>query len=409
MKILIVNTNDIKGGAARAAYRLHQVLLAQNIDSQMLVHNKDSNDKTVITHHNTLAHIFNKPIDGLLVKKYKQRQKELFSPVHFTINNIINKINKINPDIVHLHWVCRGMLTIEQLANIKAPIIWSMHDNWLFTGGCHVMWGCKKYEDNCGNCPKLNSNTNIDLSYQVFQRKQQVFSQLNNLTIVGLSQWLSNCAKNSALLKDKKHINLPNPIDTNIFKPTNKIQAREFWKLPKNKKLVLFGAMGVNDKNKGFEMLKEALNGVTSDIELVIFGGNKTQTHNFKFKTHILGRIQSDENLALLYSAVDIAVVPSMQENLSNVIMENLACTTPVVAFDIGGNSDMVVHKKAGYLAKPFDENDLKNGIEWVLDNADYHQLCENARNKVLDEFDSEVVAKKYIKLYKACLNPTPF
>lgn len=411
MKILIVNTSDIEGGAARAAYRLHKSLLALHVESQMLVQSKSSDDFTVISEDGKVAKYFNKlrPIlDSLHVRIYKERTQTPFSPSEIGFSHIVNMINTINPDIVHLHWICAGMMKIEDIARIHAPIVWSLHDNWAFTGGCHIMWECEKYKIECGACPRLGSEKENDLSKKVFNRKKNVFSKKKNITIVGLSRWLYACSKNSTLLKDKKHINLPNPIDTSIFKPFNKDKSRELWNLPKDKKLLLFGSIkATSDVNKGFKELSEALYKLTcKDIEFVVFGSSEPKvSQDFGFKTHYLGNLYDDVSLVTLYSAVDVMVVPSLQENLSNAIMESLACAIPVVGFDIGGNGDMIEHKFNGYLAKPYDIADLKDGIEWALHVKNYDELCQNAREKVLREFDSVVVAKKYISLYKEILN----
>lgn len=413
IKILIVNTSDIQGGAARAAYRLHRSLLAQNIDSQMLVQDKTSDDWTITAATTKLQKGLNKlrpTLDELPVRLYKNKTSALFSLSWLPFSRVAEKINKINPDIVHLHWIANGMMRIEDIAKIKAPIVWSLHDMWAFTGGCHYAEDCSLYEKKCGNCPVLKSNKTHDLSSKIYQRKQKTFAQNTDLTIVSLSRWLKHCAKNSTLLRDKKHINLPNPIDSNVFKPSDKEMARELWGLPKDKKLILFGATSVtSDARKGFKYLNEALQQLSStDIELVVFGsGQPKNTQNFDFKTHYLGHLYDDISLVTLYNAVNVSIVPSLQENLSNTIMESLACATPVVGFDIGGNSDMIEHKKTGYLAKPLEVNDLARGIEWILNNKneDYLRLSFNARDKVLKEFDSTMVVKKYIKLYENILN----
>jgi glycosyltransferase involved in cell wall biosynthesis len=406
MKILIVNTSDIQGGAARAAYRLHKSLLNSGIDSQMLVQSKSSDNYTVTGPQTKLQKAMCKlrpTLDSLPVKFYKNRTKTLFSLSWFGFNGMVEKINEINPDIVHLHWICAGMMRTEDIANIKAPVVWSLHDMWAFTGGCHYDENCGGYKSACGNCKVLGSKKKNDLSKKVFTRKQKAFAAKKEMTIVGLSKWLNECAKTSTLLKDKNHINLPNPIDTDTFKPFDKEKARELWKLPQDKKIVLFGAMSAtSDPRKGFKELINAMEQLTSqDIELVVFGSSKPQNAvDFGLKTHYLGSLQDDISLVTLYSAVDIMVVPSLQENLSNAIMESLACATPVAAFGIGGNSDMIEHEKTGYLAKPFESKDLANGIEWVLNAKNYDQLCKNAREKVTREFDSKIVASKYIKLY---------
>ncbi|PKF63060.1 glycosyl transferase family 1 [Psychromonas sp. psych-6C06] len=408
MKVLIVNTSDIQGGAARAAYRLHQSLLSENVDSQMLVQDKSSDDWTVVAKPGKINKGIAKirpTIDGIPVLFYKNRVKTLFSPSALGFSGIVDEINNMNPDVVHLHWIAGGMIRVEDLAKIKAPIIWSLHDNWAFTGGCHIMWNCKRYKTNCGNCPILKSNKENDLSRKVWNRKKRAFSNISNMTIVGLSSWLNECSKNSSLLKDYKHINLPNPINTETFKPFDKNKARELWSLPANGYLVLFGANNATgDINKGFKELSEALNKLTNqNIELVVFGSSEPKkSQNFGFKTHYLGHLHDDVSLVTLYSAVDVMVVPSLQENLSNAIMESLACSTPVVAFDIGGNADLIEHKNNGYLAQPFDSADLAKGIEWVLEHDEYDELCINARNKVLKSFDSSVVARKYINLYES-------
>lgn len=412
MKILIVNTSDIDGGAARAAYRLHWALLDHGVDSQMLVQNKTSDDYTVLSENKKVNKYLNKlrPIlDSLPVRFYKNRTKTLFSPSWLPFSGVVDKINEINPDIVHLHWICGGMMRIEDIAKIKAPIVWSLHDNWAFTGGCHIKWECDKYKEACEECPRLDSKTKHDLSKWIFKRKQKAFESKKDMTIVGLSKWLNECSKNSTLLKGKTHTNLPNPINTHTFKPFDKEKSRELWSLPKDKKLVLFGAnSATSDVNKGFKELSEALRMLyrSLDIAFVVFGSSKPKdAPDFGFETHYLGHLHDDVSLVTLYSAVDVMVVPSLQENLSNAIMESLACGTPLVAFDVGGNSDMIEHQKNGYLATPFDSGDLVRGIEWVLNAPNYDELCVNGREKVVREFDSKVVAKKYVELYEKVLD----
>lgn len=415
MKILIVNTFDINGGAARAAYRLHKSLLAQNIDSQMLVQTKDSDDFTVVGENSKIEKGINKirpTIDGLFVRSYKNKTQTFFSPAKFQFNNIVKKINEINPDIVHLHWINGGMLTIEDIGKINAPIVWSLHDMWAFTGGCHYNEECLGYEKECGNCKVLGSKKENDLSRKILNRKEKVYKQKKNITIVGLSSWLYECSKKSTLLRDKKHINLPNPIDTNNFKPFNKEKARELCNLPKDKKLVLFGAVGAtSDPRKGFIELSAAMKNLEDkDIEFVIFGSSEPEeSQSFKFKTHYLGNLTDDISLVTLYSAVDVMIVPSLQENLSNAIMESLSCGTPVVGFDIGGNGDMIEHKINGYLANAFDTYDLKDGIDWILNNKNYDDLCKNAREKVTMEFNSNSIGEKYKIMYNDILNDNKY
>ncbi|WP_111638653.1 glycosyltransferase family 4 protein [Marinomonas shanghaiensis] len=405
MKILIVNTLDVQGGAARAAYRLHQALLAESVDSAMLVQSKSSDDYTVIGPNTKIKKTLSKlrpSLDSLPLFRYKNRSKTLFSLNWLPFSDVVDRINDINPDVVHLHWVNAGMMRTEDLIRIKAPIVWSLHDMWPFTDGYHYD---PKFDINDYG---LSSEPRLHHQAKVFSRKNKAYRKIKNITVVGLSKWLHDCSKNSSLLGDKVHVNLPNPIDTKAYSPFNKGHARDLFNLPSNKKLVLFGAMGAtSDPRKGFKELADSLSLLNTHVELVVFGSRKPERPpNFKQKVHYLGELNDDVSLRILYSAADVMVVPSLQENLSNAIMESLSCATPAVGFDIGGNGDLIEHQKTGYLAKPFDTADLAKGIEWVLNAKNYEEVCQNARDKVLCEFDSQVVAKKYIGLYKSILDP---
>ena len=410
MKILIVNFSDTHDGASRATYRLHKALLVAGAESQMLVKLKSSDDFTVIGGDTWTQKLISKlqiKLDNLPVLFYKNRTKTLFSPSWVPFSSIVNRINTINPDLVHLNWFQAGMMRIEDLDKIKVPIVWSLHDNWGFTGGCHIMWECEKYKEACGACPRLGSSKEKDLSRSVYNRKQKTFSKLKNMTVIGLSHWLANCAKESSLFKKKHVVCLPNPINTKIFAPLDKLKARKLFNFPEDKKLVIFGALSATTNiNKGFNKLREALKNIkTPNVELLVFGSSQPEhIQNFKQPVHYLRYLHDDLSLRSIYSAADVMVVPSIQEAFGQTASESMACGTPVVAFGATGLLDIVDHQINGYLAKPFDTKDLSRGIDWVLNAQNYSELCKNARDKVLKEFDSKVVANKYIKLYKKIL-----
>ena len=411
MRVLIVNESDIQGGAARAANRLHQALILQGINNQMLVQNKWSTENTIITPASKLQSLIRKisiVIERTPTILYKNHTKTFFSPSWAPFSNVVKTINDINPDIVHLHWVNFGMIKIEDLKKIKAPIIWSLHDMWAFTGGCHYDEYCGLYQDSCGNCKVLGSVKKKDISNKIWKRKYKTYLKIPNLTIVGLSRWMKSCAQKSSLLKGFSVITLPNTIDTNFFKPQDKNSARNLLNLPINKKLILFGAgSATSDPRKGYKELREALIKLkVNNTEFIVFGSNdKSITQDLGFKTHYLGQIRSEEKLISLYNAADVMIVPSLQENLSNIIMESLSCGTPVIGFDIGGNKDMIEHKINGYLVKPFDISDLAYGIEWIINSEDYYELCKHSREKALNEFDYTIVTKGYTRLYNEICN----
>jgi len=411
MKILIINTFDIEGGAARAAYRLHKGLRQIGIESRMLVQLKKSEDATVAgaeTKTQRFNTIIRPLLDALPVKRYKNSSGTLFSAAWVPLSGIVERINSSDADIVHLHWIAGGMLRIEDLAKIKKPIVWSLHDMWAFTGGCHYDEDCGLYTSECHSCPVLKTKYRHDLSNSVFRRKLKVYGKISNMTIIGLSNWLAECAGASILLGVKRVVNRPNPVDTTVFKPVDKRAAKKMLNLPLNKKLILFGAMSAtSDPRKGFAELSSALRSIKpGDVELAIFGSVKPPDGpDFRFKTHYLGKLHDDLSLRIVYSAADVMVVPSIQENLSNAVMESLSCGTPVVAFNIGGNPDMIDHKKNGYLAKPYDSADLARGISWVLEDKErWKLLSKNARIKVVREFAIEKVARRYVELYREIL-----
>jgi len=410
MKILIVSATDLQGGAGRAAYRLHQSLLDKDIDSQMLVQTKNSDDFTVISKDKKSSKYLNqlRPfIDSIPVRLYKNRVDAMFSISWLGFDGIVDRINEINPDIVHLHWIAGGMMRIEDISKIKAPLVWSLHDMWPFTGGCHYDQDCGLYKNKCGNCKVLNSPKENDLSRKVFKRKRGSYSKIQNMNIVATSKWIGICAKESSLFKDRQITLLPNPIDTGIFSPIDKTFARGYFDIPKDKTVILFSAMrSILDSRKGSKELFEAIDMLDLNNVVFVIAGSSKPEHppKLKFPTFFIPPLLDEVSLPLIYNVADVMIVPSIQENLANSIIESLSCGIPVVAFDIGGNSDMIEHKKNGYLAKAIIPKDMANGIEWVLKNNESQNLSNNSRKKALKDFDQRVVSKKYIDFYKNIL-----
>jgi glycosyltransferase involved in cell wall biosynthesis len=266
---------------------------------------------------------------------------------------------------------------------------------------------CDKYTQNCGYCNVLGSRQSKDLSFKVLRRKKKAFAKIKSMTIIGVSKWMADCAKKSAVFSDKTVVCLPNPINIKVFKPMDKFQSRILWNLPKDKKLILFGAvLATSTPYKGYDLLIEALNKISSEnVEFVVFGSSEPKKlPKLPRQIRYLGHLNDDVSLASLYSACDVMVVPSKREAFGQTASESLACGTPVVAFGIGGLPDIIDHKINGYLAQPFDTFDLAKGIDWVLNNENYDELSQNAREKVVREFDYGAVTKKYINLYAEVL-----
>jgi glycosyltransferase involved in cell wall biosynthesis len=311
-------------------------------------------------------------------------------------------------DIIHLHWINQGFLSlrdIQKLIELGKPVVWTMHDMWAFTGICHHARECDNFLKNCRECFFLNSKKS-DLSNKVFIKKKRCIYQ-NEINLVGCSRWITNKMRESALSRDKHILSFPNPIDTNIFKQTNKTEARRKLNLPDGKKLILFGALITTDKRKGIDYLLQAINILHfQNIELVVFGQAKSDIEKqICIKINSMGYISDNEQIVALYNAVDIFVTASLEENLPNTIMEAMSCGTPCVGFDIGGISEMIDHKQNGYVAKYKNAIDLANGIEWVLENTERLKLSDACINKVKENYSESIVAKRYVSLYADLLN----
>lgn len=412
MRPLNLNTYDISGGAARAAFRLHKGLQKLDVDSRMLVQFKDGDDYKVICPSSKWAKgfsLFRPVLDGLPIKFYRNREHVIFSPA--ILPHRLSARVASSYDLVHLHWINGGFLHIKSLRKFNKPIVWTLHDMWPFTGGCHYDNGCGKYKEACGACPQLGSKRVYDLSRWIWKRKRRAWENIN-ITVVAPSQWLGECAMASSLFRKNRIKVIPNGLCTDCYKPVDKELARERWSLSLGKRLILFGAMDPSgDGRKGFQFLQSSLkelvkNGLGETVELIIFGASMpSNPPDFGLKAHYVGKLYDDVSLALLYAAADVFVLPSVQDNLPNTIMESLACGTPVVAFNIGGISDMVEHRVNGYLAKKMNIDDLANGIRWVLEDAERSiRLSKGAREKAVKEYSSEAQARRYRDLYEEIL-----
>jgi glycosyltransferase involved in cell wall biosynthesis len=435
-KILLLNTDDFTGGAAIACRRLLKALRTHtDMQVQMLVQESKSEQAGVIQVNNSWfskKKAFLRFVAERLFFLFYEKSKEvrfLFNPSKFGIDITDNQAFK-DSDIIHLHWTNFGFLSIDSLQKIfqtNKPVVWTLHDMWAFTGGCHHSGECENYQKTCGNCVRyLKNPSEDDLSFQVWAEKSKAF-QGANLTVITCSEWLRDRARKSSLFQNIRVEAIPNPIDTEVFRPIDKHLARKKFGLDESKKYILFAAMRVDAIGKGFAYFQEALSMFdalysmfdvrysmfdessspniehrTSNIEILIFGqAEASDFQSLPFKVNILGRLSDLDTIAHAYSAASVFVIPSLEENLPNTIMESMACGTPVVGFEVGGIPEMIDHKKTGYLSKYKSAEDLANGIQYVLQESDYQALCNNSRQKVLDNYSEKIVAEKYKKIYE--------
>ena len=423
VKVLSVCSSDTKGGAARAAYRIHQGVKDLGVDSRMFVKEKRTKDSDVIlldefVPRTSIYKAFDWTRNKWMNKsqrvqwnRYPERDDIYMSDLRGS--DLHGALKKLDYDVLHLHWINLRFISLKDLPRNK-PIVWTLHDSWPFCGVCHYFFDCKAYQEQCGGCPFLHSNEAHDLSYKIWKKKAGIYKNLD-LHIVGPSQWMAECARHSSLLGGFPIKVIPNCLDVETFRPLDENEISSKWQellqVSRKKPLVLFGAFNaVKDKVKGFDYLMSALKNVgekgrASDFELVVFGVNKSElSFDLNIPVHYVGYVYDTKELVSLYNLANIMVVPSLTENLSCSIMESLSCATPVVAFNIGGNGDLIEHKVNGYLAKEKDDADLAEGILWCLENNSDNCLGKAGREKVLWEYTFEVVCKHYKDLYESLI-----
>ena len=414
MKVLHLSTFDIEGGAARAAFRLHRSLVSSDVDSRMLVRSKTGDDPLVTGTDNPCGQFLQKfrgRFDELPALLSRKSKGAIFSSAIIP-ERIVSRISEMSPDIINLHWINGGYIKLENLARIPYPIVWTLHDMWSFTGGCHYSGECARYENTCGCCPELSSTRENDLSRWNWLRKKRAWKDIP-FHIVTPSQWLKECAAGSALFSGSDIRVIPYGFDISVYSPKDKMIARERLGIPPDRKIILFGATtATSDPRKGFQYLIPALkslavSGWGEKIELVVYGSNEPENPpDFGMKARYMGHIKDEETVASLNSAADVFVAPSLQDNLPNTVMEALACGTPVVAFHIGGMPDMIDQGVTGWLAKPFDPDDLAQGIIYVIEDSDKQREMElRAREKVEREYAADVSARRYTRLYEEILS----
>jgi len=415
MKIVILSTFERIGGAAVAANRLMKALDKRGSEVHMLVRDKQTDDARVIS--------VSRGFRALLINflRFFWERFIIFTCNRFTKQNlfavsIANTGNNVSKhplvkeaDIIHLHWINQGFLSlknIRQLVELGKPIVWTMHDMWPCTGICHHARECNNYQTACKNCFYLQHPSGKDLSSKIFRKKKQLYKQAN-ISFVSCSEWLNRRASAGALLTGNPAITIPNPIDTKTFQPLDKIASRKKLGLPVDKKLLLFSAVNLNDYRKGYSFLAKALLQMTaqgSDMELVLVGNSKNKLPELPLKVNHIAFVSNETDMAKVYNAVDLYVTPSLEENLPNTIMEAMACGTPCVGFNTGGIPEMIDHKINGYVAAYKSAEDLAAGIRWILLEADYAALSEKAVEKVRSHYAEWIVAAEYAEVYKSAL-----
>ncbi len=416
MNVALIGTNDISGGAARAMYRLHLGLQNINVNSYILSKNKKSADKKVIKINPTFDKKNNPDIEKekWIQEEYINNGRSELSNTLFTFpypGYDLSNLEAIqNADIINLHWVAwfQSAENVAKLLSLGKPVVWTLHDMRPFTGGCHYGAGCRKFETDCLDCPQLK-NDYLNIPAKTLELQKKMYGS-SNITVVTPSSWLAEEAKKSAIFRNVRIETISNGVDLNIFKPTDKYEARKKLGLDGDKKYILFGADSFGATYKGFDLLLDVLGKLRQlvnpdEIIFLIFGGRDARVEELAFSCKNFDIIENDEMLSLIYSAADITVIPSREDNLPNVMLESIACGTPVVGFRIGGLPD-IISKNTGALIEPFEIESMALKIADLLrDDQALAKLSLSCSEFAVEKLSIDMQARDYQKLFLSLLD----
>ena len=419
MRILIVNTSERTGGAAIAAGRLTEALKSHGIKAKMLVRDKQTDRISTVALGGGWKQVRKFVWERVVIWINSHfRRERLFSVDIANTGNDITRLPEFKEaDLIHLHWINQGMLSLKVIRKILAsgkPVVWTMHDMWPCTGICHHARTCTAFHSECGACPMIYSQKRKDLSTRIFRQKQRLYAS-GGIHFVTCSHWLEGMAKQSALLANQPVSVIPNPISTTLFHPMKQTEARQKLALPTEGKLILFGSVKLTDKRKGIDYMVEACRllakqhpALKEQLALVAVGMHAAELQPLvPFKVHNMGYVREEHQLVEIYNAADLYVIPSLDENLPNTIMEAMACGTPCVGFPTGGIPEMIDHLKNGYLTKEHSAKQLGEGIYTLLTTPAYESLSHEAVAKVNACYSERSVANQYGQLYAKLLKET--
>lgn len=417
MKVLLITKHPRNGGAAIAASRLLEALREEGMDASMLVQEGEDAARGIYsTTRGIIKSWFNflRFVWERLVFLPKEKSKNI--RFLFSLANTGEDLSKNSlvreADIIHLHWINAGFLSLESLKNLLLlgkPVVWTFHDMWPFTGGCHYALECQGYRQNCGQCPYLKRSAAMDLSRRIWLRKEHTFAA-GKFTVVTPSQWMHECVSTSTLLKDHRVHTIHNPVDESIYYPAPRKEACAGLGLDPGKKYILFGAATVKNLMKGYPYFKGAIDHLSGEldkqeVEIILFGKTRGgEAEVFPLKTRNIAFVSSAETLVQLYSAAHLFVIPSLQDNLPNTILESMLCGTPVVGFRTGGIPEMIDHKANGYLADFKSSEDLAEGMRWILSSQSYDKLSKKTREIVLKRFSRKASVEAHRQLYESLI-----
>ncbi len=407
IKVLHVNYHDSKGGAAIAVQRIHEAQVLNGIKSKILVAVKETTSENVIGPSSSIEEIKWKFLLSMNRKFEKIQKKKRYDSSSYNIlpNNFYKKINKLDYDLVNLHWIGNNLIPIKSIPKINKPIIWTLHDMWPYTGTEHYTLD-NRFEYGYNSKNKSQNTKGLDLDRFCWNLKKKNYPK--NIRVVATSSWQAENVKKSQLLKDKKFVKIPLPLNFNFWKPLDKKVSRKNLNLPLNKKIILIGAENLDYKRKGLNLMKNIFPAlIRNNFYLVAFGRITKDFFKEIDNSHFISFNEIKSNtldLKTLYSASDLFIAPSIQESFGQTVLEAASCCLPSICFENNGISEIINHKKNGYIAKLNNMDDFITGVNWIINNLD-KIVMENQLQKIKDKFNMENVGLQYKNLYLDVLN----
>jgi len=412
LRVLHITTSD-SGGAGAACLRLHRALRDLRVDSRVLVNKRHGSDAGVVRTGTRWTGALRYRLDRLPLLLYPR--KNIFASWSVNWLNIPRTFgfDGFEPDVLHPHWIGDGFLSLRRLADSGKPVVWTLHDMWAFTGGCHYSRDCDQFMKGCGACPQLGSTNLQDLSARSAIRKAQAWSAISG-TLVSPSPWLAEAARRSVVFRTARVDVIPNGLDGNLFTPGDRSESRRQLGLKSDERILLAGAVGaVKDERKGFSLLIEAIKacvaeGSTEKWRLLVFGAEIGPGQEaIGIPVTYCGTVHDERDLPRIYRAADVYTLPSLQDNLPNTVVEAFACGTPVVAFRAGGLANMIGDGITGRLAEPYSTQSFAAALRDVLAAPAPDRWRKACREEFERVYAWPRPAENYLKLYEEMMKET--
>lgn len=415
MNIVLVSYSDLMGGAALAALRLCTGLTRAGHDARMLVRVRESDDRHVIRIERGGAVNMALLLYCAAVQRAINCSRTLLTNTFFSIPypgfDLAENEFLCGADIINLHWVGKfqSVESIARLLCLDKPVVWTLHDENPFTGGCHYSAGCEGFLSNCEQCPQLPEKLN-KLPQLVLLAKKSSWQK--NLTIVTPSRWLASRAQSSALFRHVRIEVIPNSLETDIFRPVDKHEAKQRLDIGPDVFCLLFNAFDHEEKRKGLHLLPEIIErcrripadtarGKERRVLLLCLGNTAGLPELPGLAVRSFGHIQSPSELAAIYSAADIFLLPSLEDNLPNTMLEAMACGTPVISFRTGGMPEVIRDDMHGYTVPLADLTAFAEKIVHLMAADDTRKKMSVAcRTLIEDKFRQQHQANAYERLF---------